>query len=98
MTWFVFYFLKVKTVSRHRSLLFRTQSSAGVIPVPAPTVTMWCEGYSVARAFSLPLFMEKFLFLGFGLVKSRHGPLSPESPSEISQLFKAGPWFVLSVL
>lgn len=74
------------------------QSSVGVIAVPALTVTMGCEGYSVVRAFSLPLFMEKFLFLGFGPVKSRHGPLSPESPLKISQLFKAGPWFVLSVL
>lgn len=78
--------------------MLRIQFSVGVIPVPALTVTMVCEGYPVVRAFSLPLFMEKFLFLRFGLVKSRHGPLSPESPSEISQLFKAGPWFVLSVL
>lgn len=73
------------------------QSSVGVIPVPACTVTMGCEGYPVVRAFSLLLFMEKFLFLGFGPVKSRRGPLSPESPSEISQLFK-DTWFVLSVL
>lgn len=87
MTWFVFDFLKVKTVSRHRSPLAQDPVFLGVIPVPAPTVTMGCEGYPVERAFSLPLFIEKFLFLRFGPVKSRHGPLSAEGSSEISQLF-----------
>lgn len=88
MTWIVFDFLKVKTASRYKSHPVFCRCD--------PSCSSHCDngvwGLPRGKSLQLPLFMEEFLFLGFGPVKSRHGPLSLESPSEIFQLFEAGPW------